>query len=121
MKTVLIIEDNQEIRENTSEILELTGLNVITSDNGNSGIAMAIDSQPDIILCDIMMPGLDGYEVIKLLKDNPATASIPFIYVTASGEKSEIKMAMELGASGYIRKPFDAKELTQTIDKLLCL
>lgn len=117
MKTVLIIEDNQEIRENTSEILELTGLNVITSDNGSSGIAMAINRRPDIILCDIMMPGLDGYEVIKQLKGNPITALIPFIYVTASGEKSEVKMAMELGASGYIRKPFDAKELTETITR----
>lgn len=121
MKTVLIIEDNQEIRENTSEILELTGLNVITSDNGDSGIAMAVDHRPDIILCDIMMPGIDGYEVIKQLKGNPITAPIPFIYVTASGERSEVKTAMELGASGYIRKPFDAKELTQAIDKFLRL
>jgi Response regulators consisting of a CheY-like receiver domain and a winged-helix DNA-binding domain len=121
MKTVLIIEDNQEIRENTSEILELRGLKVITSDNGNAGIAMAINRRPDIILCDIMMPGLDGYEVIKQLKGNPITAPIPFIYITASGEKSEVKMAIELGASGYIRKPFDVKELTQAIDKFLRL
>lgn len=118
---VLIIEDNQEIRENTSEMLELMGLSVLTSDNGNAGIAMAVDHRPDIILCDIMMPGLDGYDVIRQLKENPVTAAIPFIYVTASGEKSEVKMAMELGASGYIRKPFEAKELMQALDRFLRL
>ena len=119
MKTVLIIEDNQDIRENTAEILELLGLTVISADNGSRGISMAIDSRPDIILCDIMMPDLDGYEVIKQLKGNPVTAPIPFIYVTASGEKNEVKLAMDLGANGYVRKPFDAKELTQAIDKFL--
>lgn len=115
MKTVLIIEDNLEIRENTGEILELTGFNVLSADNGRYGIDLAMDVKPDVILCDIMMPGIDGYQVIKELKGNPATASIPFIYITARGEKNEIKLAMDMGASGYIRKPFDADELVKLI------
>lgn len=119
MRTVLIIEDNQEIRENTSEILELAGFRVLNAENGSEGIRVAASSSPDLILCDIMMPGIDGYEVIRQLKNNPATTSIPFIYVTASGEKSEIKMAMDLGANGFVRKPFDTRELMQMIARCL--
>jgi CheY-like chemotaxis protein len=115
MKTVLIIEDNLEIRENTGEILELTGFNVLSADNGRYGIDLAMDVIPDVILCDIMMPGIDGYEVIRQLKSNPITASIPFIYLTASGENSEVKLAMDMGACGYIRKPFDVDELVNLI------
>jgi len=115
MKTVLIIEDNLEIRENTAEILELTGFRVLSSEDGHHGIALAIDEKPDVILCDIMMPDINGYQVIKELKDNPETSAIPFIYVTASGEKSEIKRAMDMGAYGYIRKPFDPDKLVQLV------
>lgn len=119
MKTVLIIEDNFEIRDNTAEQLELEGFNVIGAGNGREGIAMAVNARPDLILCDIMMPEMNGYEVIRELKDNDLTASIPFIYVTASGEKSEIEMAMGMGANGFIRKPFDPRELMQLINKWL--
>lgn len=117
MKTVLIIEDNFEIRDNTSEMLENAGFTVIAAENGHEGLAVAINSSPDVILCDIMMPGVDGYEVLRQLKNNPATASIPFIYVTASGEKNEIKAAMDMGANGYVRKPFDTSELIEAISK----
>ena len=72
-----------------------------------------------MILCDILMPELNGYEVIKQLKGNPATSKIPFIYVTASAEKSEIKLAMEMGADGYVRKPFHVKELLDAINECL--
>lgn len=116
MKTVLIIEDNLEIRENTGEILELTGFKVLSSDNGRHGIDVAVDAKPDVILCDIMMPGVNGYQVIRELKANPMTASIPFIYISASCEKSEVKLAMDMGAYGYIRKPFDVDELVQLIN-----
>ncbi|HEY0742712.1 MAG TPA: response regulator [Chryseosolibacter sp.] len=117
MKTVLIIEDNLEIRENTAEILELAGFKVINAENGKVGLTLAERSKPDIILCDIMMPEVNGYEVIRELKNNPVTSSIPFIYVTASGEKKEVEKAMGLGANGYVRKPFDTKELLQAIDR----
>jgi CheY-like chemotaxis protein len=119
MKTVLIIEDNLEIRENTTEILELGGFKVVGAENGKEGIAIAKDTRPDIILCDIMMPQVDGYQVIRELKSNPETSSIPFIYVTASGEKSEVQLAMNMGANGYVRKPFDIKELMQVINQCL--
>jgi len=119
MKKVLIIEDNAEIRENTSEILALQGYEVITSDNGREGVATALSQRPDVILCDIMMPEVNGYQVIRALKANPRTEKIPFIYVTASGEKSEVKMALELGAAGYVRKPFDVKDLIDAIRKSL--
>ena len=117
MKTVLIIEDSQEICENTTELLELAGFKVIAAVNGREGIEAAVKKSPDIILCDILMPEMNGYEVIKQLKENTSTAAIPFIYVTASGEKNEVKLAMEMGADGYVRKPFDVDELMAAINK----
>lgn len=119
MKTLLIIEDNLEIRENTAELLELGGFKVLCAINGKEGIAMAITTIPDVILCDIAMPEVDGYQVIRELKANPTTASIPFIYITAKGEKNEIKVAMDMGAQGYIRKPFDLKDLMQEVNRCL--
>lgn len=119
MKTILIIEDNPEIRENITEILELASFNVVSAENGKEGILAAGKMFPDIILCDIMMPEVNGYEVLKGLKQNPFTAHIPFVYVTASAEKSEVKLAMDMGADGYVRKPFDTKELIDTIEKCL--
>jgi CheY-like chemotaxis protein len=115
MKTALIIEDNAEIRENTAEILELAGYHVISAVNGKDGVLTAIQKMPGIILCDIMMPEMNGYEVLKVLKATPLVAKIPFIYITASTEKSEIQQAMDLGADGYVRKPFDVKELMDAI------
>lgn len=119
MKTVLIIEDNLEIRENTGEILELTGFRVLSSEDGRHGITLAVDEKPDVILCDILMPGINGYQVFEELKANQKTSSIPFIYVTASGEKNEIKQAMDMGASGYIRKPFDGDQLIELLMHVL--
>jgi CheY-like chemotaxis protein len=119
MKTALIIEDNLEIRENTTELLELAGYNVITASNGAEGIEAASARVPDVILCDIMMPQTNGYQVLQVLKENPVTAPIPFIYVTASAEKKDINMAMEMGADGYVRKPFDVRELMDAIDKVM--
>jgi CheY-like chemotaxis protein len=119
MKTALIIEDNLEIRENTSELLELAGYNVVTANNGAEGIKAASIKFPDVILCDIMMPQTNGYEVLQVLKDNPVTAQIPFIYVTASAEKKEVNLAMEMGADGYVRKPFDVRELMDAIEKVM--
>jgi len=118
MKTVLVIEDNLEIRENTAEILELAGFRVITAQNGKDGLSVAHSENPDIVLCDIMMPGIDGYQVIKELRDNPLTAGIPFIYVTASAEKADMKIAMEMGADGYVRKPFDITDLMDAIENV---
>ena len=87
MKKILLIEDHQEVRENTAEILELANFEVITAPDGKIGVAKANTAMPDLIICDIMMPELDGYGVLHILNKNPATASIPFIFLTAKAEE----------------------------------
>lgn len=115
MKRILVIEDNYEILENTLELLELEGFIVFSANNGIDGIALANKEMPDVILCDIMMPGIDGYEVLRSLKDNPVTRKIPFIFLTASVERKDVQTGFEMGAQGYIRKPFEMEELYKTI------
>jgi len=119
MKTILLIEDNIDIRENTSELLELQGYQVISAENGKTGLALAKERKPDIILCDILMPGSDGYEVLQGLTNDMAVSSIPFIFLTASVEKKEVEKAFGLGAHGYIQKPFEPEELFRTIEAFL--
>lgn len=116
MKTVLFIEDNQEIRENAGEILELANYRVLLAANGKEGVAIALAEKPDVIVCDIMMPELDGYGVIHLLQKNRETQNIPFIFLTAKAERSEIRKGMELGADDYITKPFSGTELLNAIE-----
>jgi CheY-like chemotaxis protein len=119
MKTILIIEDNAEVLANTAEILQLSGYCVLTSANGKEGVEMARAQHPDLILCDVMMPELDGYGVLHLLNRHPATAYIPFVFLTAKAEKSDIQKAMSLGADGYLIKPFDDVSLLEMVDMRL--
>jgi CheY-like chemotaxis protein len=119
MKTVLLIEDNNDIRENTCELLELEGYNVIVADNGVSGLTLAKAHHPDIILCDIMMPEANGYQVLNGLKNDPLIAATPFVFISSSVERKEVEAALGLGANGYIRKPFDAEELFETINRYI--
>src|SRR6218665_2935500 len=119
MKTILIIEDNPEVRENTAEILELAGYQVVQAANGKAGVELAQRSRPDLIICDIMMPVLDGYGVIHLLNKHPETASIPFIFLTAKSERMDFRKGMEMGADDYISKPFDDIELLNAIESRL--
>ncbi|MBS1773637.1 MAG: response regulator [Bacteroidetes bacterium] len=116
MKKILFIEDNTEIRENISEILALAGYNVLTADNGKAGVSIAIAELPNLIICDIMMPELDGYGVIHMLHRNATTKSIPFIFLTAKAERAEIRKGMDLGADDYITKPFSGTELLSAIE-----
>jgi CRP/FNR family transcriptional regulator, polysaccharide utilization system transcription regulator len=116
MKKILLIEDNPEVRENTAEILELSNFDVITAPNGREGVKLAQEAMPDLIICDIMMPELDGYGVLHILGKNPATASIPFIFLTAKAEKSDFRKGMTLGADDYITKPFDEAELLNAVE-----
>lgn len=116
MKKILVIEDNQQVRENVEEILELADYSVLTAPNGKKGVEIAIESMPDLIICDIMMPVLDGYGVLHLLNMNPATFGIPFIFLTAKSEKSDLRKGMEMGADDYLTKPFDGIELLKAVE-----
>jgi CRP/FNR family transcriptional regulator, polysaccharide utilization system transcription regulator len=115
MKKILLIEDNPDMRENTAEILELSNYNVITAENGKVGVRLAQEEKPDLIICDVMMPELDGYGVLHILSKTPATASIPFIFLTAKAEKADLRKGMNLGADDYLTKPFDDTELLDAV------
>ena len=119
MKKILLIEDNPNIRENTAEILELANYTVLTAENGKIGVEIAIQEVPDLIICDIMMPVLDGYGVLHILQKNPATKHIPFIFLTAKTERADFRKGMELGADDYITKPFDGTELMNAVESRL--
>jgi len=116
MKKILIIEDNDEVRENTVEILELSDYTVISAGNGKEGVEVALKEKPDLIVCDIMMPQLDGYGVLHLLSKHKETSNIPFIFLTAKSEKQDFRKGMDSGADDYITKPFDGTELLNAIE-----
>ena len=116
MKKVLIIEDNEDVRENTADILELAGYKTTTAENGKIGVKKATQLLPDFILCDIMMPELDGYEVLETLSKNSKTSQIPFIFLTAKTEKFDMRKGMNLGADDYLTKPFTENELLEAIE-----
>lgn len=119
MKKVLLIEDDEVVRENTAELLELANYKVYTAANGKIGIAEAKKQLPDIILCDIMMPELNGYGVLQILSKEPETKHIPFIFLSAKTEHKDIRKGMDLGADDYITKPFDESELFSAIESRL--
>jgi DNA-binding response OmpR family regulator len=116
MKSVLVIDDNSDIRENTAEILELAGYKTFTAENGKKGVEVAQKEKPDVIVCDIMMPELDGYGVLHLLRKNTDTVHIPFVFLTAKTERSDFRKGMEMGADDYITKPFEDIELLNAIE-----
>ena len=119
MDKILVIEDKPDLRENTMEILELAGYLVLTAADGMEGIAMAIEHLPALILCDVKMPLASGYEVFKRLKAHPTTSNIPFVFFTSSVEKREVQIATDLGANGYVCKPFEVSELLNIIERCL--
>ena len=116
MKKILVIEDNLEVRENTCEILELSGYEVFSAENGKIGVQEALDKMPDLIICDVMMPVLDGFGALKILHKNPKTTNIPFIFLTAKAEKDDFRKGMNLGADDYVTKPFTDIELLEAIE-----
>jgi CRP-like cAMP-binding protein/CheY-like chemotaxis protein len=116
MKKILLIEDNEFIRENTSEILALAQYHVITAENGKAGVELALKEKPDIIICDIMMPVLDGHGVLHLLSKNQETSLIPFIFLTAKSDQIDFRKGMEMGADDYITKPFNDLQLLNAIE-----
>lgn len=113
---ILIIEDNKDVRENIEEILFLSDYDVTTAANGKLGVQAALTNRPNLIICDIMMPELDGYGVLKILNNNPSLADIPFIFLSAKTEKFDVRRGMMLGATDFLTKPFDDQELLEVID-----
>ncbi|HRD83074.1 MAG: response regulator [Saprospiraceae bacterium] len=119
MKKILVIEDNAEVRENLEEILELSGYEVLTAEDGKVGVEIALKELPDLVLCDVMMPKLDGFGVLNILSKKSSTADIPFVFLTAKTEKSDFRRGMNLGADDYVTKPFYKDELLTVIETRL--
>ena len=119
MPTILLLEDNDQIRENTAELLGLAGYAVLAAANGELGVALALDTRPDLVLCDIMMPVLDGYGVLEIFNHHPQLAGIPFIFLSAKTERADVRRGMDLGADDYLPKPFGKTELLSAITNRL--
>lgn len=112
---IVLVDDHDEMRDNTKEILELDNYNVYQANNGKKGVRLIQKHIPDIIICDIMMPDLDGYGVLKIVRNNPLTKHIPFIFLTAKNEMKDMRIGMNLGADDYLAKPFTDIELLESI------
>ena len=115
-KTILLIEDNIDIRENTAEILELANYNVSTAKDGKEGVQLAQKLLPELIICDIMMPELDGYGVLHILSRDENTKNIPFVFLTAKVDNADFRKGMNLGADDYLTKPFDETDLLDAVE-----
>ena len=115
MDTILLIEDHQVIRENTAELLQMAGYAVLTAENGELGVKLALATPPDLVICDIMMPVLDGYGVLQIFNQNARLAGVPFIFLTAKTERTEQRHGMALGADDYLTKPFVKAELLSAV------
>ena len=115
MKKILVVEDEIFIRENLIELLEIEGFQAIGAENGCVGVQLAQEHQPDLILCDVMMPELDGYGVLAALRQDSATAKIPFMFLTASADRSNLQKIRELGMNDYILKPFNVEKFLSAI------
>ena len=115
MKKILIIEDEPEMRRNLATILRLERFEPVTAANGEQGLKLARDQAPDLVLCDVMMPGISGFDVLKALHQDPAARQIPFIFLTAKGERNDVRDGMNLGADDYLTKPVDKADLLRAI------
>jgi CRP-like cAMP-binding protein/ActR/RegA family two-component response regulator len=119
MRKILVIEDNLEVRENLQEILEISGYQVLAAEDGTVGVDLAAQEHPDLIICDVMMPKLDGFGVLNILSKRPDTSDIPFVFLTAKTEKDDFRRGMNLGADDYVTKPFYKDELLTVVETRL--
>jgi DNA-binding NarL/FixJ family response regulator len=119
MIKILIIEDEPAMRANLEDILELEGFAPLLAANGREGIRLARQEQPDLILCDVLMPDMDGHAVLEALRQDESTMRIPFVFLTAKGERGDVREGMELGADDYLIKPVHVDELLRAIDTRL--
>jgi DNA-binding response OmpR family regulator len=115
MSKILIIEDEYAVRENLQEILEMEDFEVFTAENGKVGVQMALEHQPDLIICDVMMPELDGYGVISALRTNPSTFATTFLFLSANSTPEDKQKGLKLGATDYLTKPFTPREIRSAI------
>jgi DNA-binding NarL/FixJ family response regulator len=115
MTRILVIEDQPQMRRNIATILEMEGFRVFAAQNGSEGIAVAARERPDVILCDVMMPELDGYGVLQALRKDAITALIPFIFLTAKSDRADLRAGMNLGADDYLTKPVGREELLEAV------
>ena len=115
MKTILIIEDDAQTRENLEIILEMEGFTVRSAADGRAGLALAKSARPDLIVCDVSMPEMDGHEVLRQLRGEAQTVDIPFIFLTAQGERHQQRAGMNLGADDYLCKPLEAEDLLAAV------
>lgn len=115
MKKILVIEDQPQMRRNLVTILEMEGFQPLAADNGRAGLDSALRDKPDLILCDVMMPELDGHAVLAELRSHPGFAQIPFIFLTAKGDKGDVRAGMNLGADDYLTKPVRREELLAAV------
>ena len=118
MTTILVIEDEHDVRENLQEILEMEDFDVLTAENGKIGLQMAIEHQPNLIICDVMMPELDGYGVITSLRQNPITIKTPFIFLSAKATDEDRDKGRKLGANNYLTKPFTPRDICKAINAM---
>lgn len=118
MKKILLIEDTDEIRENVTEFLELRNYDIIAAENGEEGFSLALQHCPDVIVCDIKMPKMDGFELLQVLRANDKTAAIPFVFISASAQKSDIQKGRMSGAAAYLTKPFASEDLIRIIEQI---
>jgi DNA-binding response OmpR family regulator len=119
MKTILLIEDNAFILENLGEYLEIEGYKILLANSGKKGLALARKYLPDLIICDVLMPKMDGHEVLRLLLDTDRTSEIPFVFSTSMAEKNDQMEAIKLGADDYIVKPFQIETLLEVAKKCM--
>jgi len=115
MTTILLIEDNASMRRNIAQILEIEGYSVQTAPDGIAGIQLLREQRPDLVICDIMMPGMGGYEVLAQVRADVAIASLPFIFLTAKGEMPDLRLGMSLGADDYLAKPVSSADLLKAV------
>lgn len=119
MKKILVIEDDANIRESLVELLEMRSYEVLSAENGTDGLQMAMDSRPNLILCDVMMPGMNGYQVVEKVRANPELSATPFIFLSAKAMEQDILYGKKLGANSYLTKPFRAAELFSVVNDLI--
>jgi DNA-binding response OmpR family regulator len=119
MKRILLIEDNHSLREEIINVLELEGFDVVTAENGRVGLERIQEGLPDLVLCDLMMPEMDGYETLAAIRGNPATATLPVILLTARDDDHCEIRCTELGADDYVTKPFKIPELLRAIEAVV--